>query len=108
MKLSYNDLLLNILSVIDYQDSENFVKRMEQRNRLEALGNCIEKLTQSARDDIIASSYDQEVVGKYITKDIYTEELNTVSTKALADFLQYMTPYLNDKQKEQIAAAFPQ
>jgi hypothetical protein len=107
MKLSYNDLLLKILSIINYQDRENFVKEVEQEIHVEAMANCIGKLPQSAQEEIIAKASNKEVVEKYITKDNLIEEINNVSTKTLADFLQYLTPSLNDNQKEQIAAAFP-
>jgi len=107
MKLTYNELFLKILTILDYQDRENFVKGIEQRNHLEAMANCIEKLSSHVREEIIANPYTQEVVEKYITTDVYTEEINNVSAKALAAFLQHMTPVLNDSQKEQIAAAFP-
>jgi len=38
---------------------------------------------------------------------MYTEEINKVSAKSLADFLQHLTPVLSGEQKKQIADVFP-
>ena len=107
MNLSYNDLFLKILTILNYQDRENFVKGIEQSNHMEALANCIERFSKSARDEIIATPNDQEIIKKYLSQASYEEELNNVSVKALGAFLQHMTPVLTDLQKEKIAAVFP-
>ena len=74
---------------------------------MEAIANCITRLPQPEREEILSNPYDKEIINKYIVQDIYTEEINKVSTKALADFLQHLTPILSDEQKEKIAAIFP-
>ena len=107
MKLSYNELFLKILAIINYQDAEQFVKGVEERNKWEALANLIEKLPQQARDTLAANPHDVETIKKYITTDVYTEELQNVSTQALAAFLQHLTPVLTSEQKKQIAQVFP-
>ena len=106
MKRSYNDLFLEILSILNYHDKENFVKQFEQMNHLEAMTNCIERLPEDMRKEIIANENDPQIIQKYISKDEYTQEITTVSTKALSDFLQHMTPAFTDDQKEKIAHIF--
>jgi hypothetical protein len=105
MNLSYNELFLKILTIIDYKDRENFVKEFEENNRMGAIANCVERLPQEARDQIRANP-NQEVIKKYLINDDYSEELNKISATALAKFLQHMTPVLSDSKKEQIAAIF--
>jgi len=107
MKHTYKDLLLKILAILDYEDRENFVKGIEFRNHLKTMANCVERLPEDVKEELTANPNNQELFERYITVDIYTEEINKVSAKELANFLQHMTPVLNDKQKEQIAAAFP-
>ncbi|HSX08673.1 MAG TPA: hypothetical protein VLF93_00790 [Candidatus Saccharimonadales bacterium] len=106
MKPSYNDLFLEILSILNYEDKENFVKRFEQMNHLEAVTNCIEKLPESIKAEILARPEDPQTLMKYLSKDEYIQEVTTVSTKALGDFLQHVTPALTEEQKEKISAAF--
>ena len=108
MNLSYTELFLKILAVLNYPDRETFVKGIEEQNNLEAVANCIERLSQNIRNEIKANLSDPAVLQKFIPQEIYNEEIKEVSTKALADFLQHMTPVLSDSQKEQIAAVFPQ
>jgi hypothetical protein len=107
MNLSYNDLFFKILTILNYQNRENFVKGIEERNHMEAITNCIEKLPQKVRNEVIANPHDPEIIKKYIINDVYLEEINKVSAKALSAFLQHMTPVLSDSQKQQIAAVFP-
>ena len=107
MNFSYNELFLKILEILKYQDRKNFVKNIKESNHWEAIANCVERLPQSARDEIQANPHDQEVLKKYILNNIYTEELNTVSAKTLADYLQHITPVLTDEQKAKIAAVIP-
>ena len=107
MNLSYNDIFLKILAILNYQDRENFVKGMEQRNHMEAVTNCIETLPKTVRAKIISNPKKPEIMQEYISQEAYGEELYKASTKALAAFLQHLTPVLSDDQKKQIAAVFP-
>lgn len=106
MKLSYNDLLLQILSILNYADKEAFVENFEKTNHLESMMNCIERLPSFAQEDIKEHASDQQIIQKYISKEEYTQELTTVSTKALSGLLQHVTPALTDDQKEKIASLF--
>lgn len=107
MKFTYNNLFLKILSILNYSDKENFVKRFEEMNHLEAMMNCIEKLPEDARKEIIDNVNDKRVIEKYISKGVYMNEISIVSTKALSDFLQHLTPTITNDEKEKIAAVFP-
>src|SRR5579862_3334120 len=107
MTIFYNDLFLKILEILNYKDRENFVKELEQENHLEAVTNCVQILPLYEQQEIIAHPEDPAIVHKYISKDLYMEEMSKVSAKILREFLQHMTPVLTDTQKEQIAAVFP-
>lgn len=107
MNLSYTELFLKILTILNYKDKENFVDRFEKMNHLEAMTNCIERLPQVVKKEIISSEVTPDLIQKYVHKDEYMREITDVSTKALSDFLQHVTPALTDFQKEKIAAVFP-
>ncbi len=103
MEPSYKDLLLEILSIIQYREKEKFATEFEEMNRLEAMANSIERLPQHIQDEIVAKKGDPEEIKKYVPQDEHIEEITMVSSKALAEFLQHIAPVMTEEQKEKIA-----
>ena len=106
METTYKDILLQILSLMDYDDKEAYVKKFQEMNHLEAMTNCIAKLPQHVQDEIVAKTASPEVVKQYVPQDKYMEEITTVSAKALVELLKDMETVLSSDQKEKINRIF--
>lgn len=106
MGSTYNNLLLEVLSIIGYSNKYQFVAKFEEQNHTEAMNNCMENLSQDIQDELIAMQANPEVIKECIPTEMYSKEILEVSTKAFAEFLEHMTPVLTSEQQEKIAHLF--
>jgi hypothetical protein len=106
MESAYKELLLKILSILEYRDKEEYVKNFEKMNQLEAMTKCIERLPKYMQDEIIAKKDSPEEIKKYVSQDAYIKELAAVSSRALTVFIQDMAPIFTNEEKEKVAQLF--
>ncbi len=110
MKPTYTDILLEILTIIKYQNNkEKFVKEFEALNRLDAMACIIDTLPGYVQEKIKSSNNDVEEMKKLIPTNEYIVTYEKVSVEALRKFLEDISSVLTLQQKEQITKlVFPQ
>jgi len=106
MESAYKELLLKILSILEYRDKEEYAKNFEEMNKLEAMTKCIERLPKYMQDEIIAKKDSPEEIKRYVSQDAYIKELAAVSSGALTAFIQDIAPILSSEEKEKVTQLF--
>ena len=103
MQKNFNELLLEILSIIDYPNDKNkCVKEFEELNHAEAMTNMLERLPNDVQEKIKAVQYDEKEVIKYIDQKEYLSELIKVSEDAFINLLNDISATLTEEQKNKI------
>jgi hypothetical protein len=103
MEPTYNDMLLQILTVIGYSKKEEYATKFEEMNRMEAVVNCLEMLPVTIQEQIKAKQIDALEAVKLIPKDLYAQVLTNVSAQALFTMLGQTKTVLTNDQKKKIA-----
>ena len=103
MQKNFNELLLEILTIIDYPNDKNkYLKDFEEMNHAEAMTNILERLPSDIQEKIKAVHYDKNEVIKYIDQNEYLSEIIKVSEDALIKLLDDISTTLTEEQKNKI------
>lgn len=103
MQKNFSELLLEILTIIDYpKDKNECVKEFEELNHAEAMTNMIERLPSNIQEKIKDTKYNEKEVAKYIDSKEYLSEVIKVSEEALLKLLNDVAATLTEEQKKRI------
>jgi hypothetical protein len=103
MQRTINDVLLDLLHIIKYPNNkQKFVKEFEELNHGEALVNMFERLPGPIKVKIKVGGAKPELIKKYIDPQKYAAEVTHVSSQALVNFINVVSPLLTLDQKQEI------
>ena len=103
MEKTFNDILLEILTIINYQnDKKHFVQEFQAQSYAETIANLIEKLSAETQTHIKNASDQAEEIKKNIDAEKFQEEFEKVSSQAMIDFLQAIDKTLTPEQQTKI------
>src|SRR5438874_1028197 len=110
MQKNPKDIIMQVLTIIGYEDDNNaladeFIRNCEKQ----ALIDLLQELPQEKQGQLkqqIAEVTDQEqqkaIILEYITPEQYQEALQQASASAFEGFLEEITPTLSDDQAEKL------
>lgn len=105
----YAHFLNQILMISKYPNNkEQFIKRFEEQNLDDALYNLLDKLPYDKQQAVKACHGDLNKIQHFFTPEEYLKEVCHVYNQALIDFIESLSPTLDEQQKECITALFSQ
>jgi hypothetical protein len=99
-----NNLLLEILTIIQYKDKEGFVEEFTTFNQIEAIQNLAHKLPEDLTKKTEFTKEDYESIQQHITKQEFLREVDAVAQEELKKYVETISPSLTLEQKQQIDA----